>query len=94
MSGGSFNYLFQAELTQMLWAVEAMRDRLKELGQPKAAARTEEVARRMREIDEIQAELAAVWRAVEWHDSGDTPADYVTEAASEWKAHRNDHEDR
>jgi hypothetical protein len=84
MSGGSFNYLFQSELTSMQGLVEAMRDRLKELGHPEAAARTEDVVQRMREINAIQQELETVWRAVEWQTSGDAGVGAVNEAVAKW----------
>jgi len=86
MSGGSFNYLYMAELTQMQGFVESMRDRLKKLGQPEAAARTDCVVQRMREIDALQVELETIWRAVEWHDSGDSGKEAVDEAIAKWKA--------
>lgn len=89
MSGGSCDYLFRAELTRMLWAVETVRDRLKELGHPEAAARTEEVVQHMREIDAIQTELEAVWEAVEWGISGDWGKEAVDAAVAEWRAKRN-----
>jgi hypothetical protein len=88
MSGGSFNYLYLAELNHMEGTVIAMRDRLQELHQHEAAARTEDVLQRMREIADLQRELAGVWRAVEWHTSGDAGVGAVDEAIATWKAKR------
>lgn len=85
MSGGSFNYLFQAELTLMQGLVEAMRDRLRDLGQPEAAARTDCVVQRMREINDLQVELETIWRAVEWQTSGDAGVAAVDEAVAKWR---------
>ncbi len=91
MSGGSHDYLCWKDADQLLWRipdVEAMGQDLGDYpGSAKAVAATFEVAAKLSEIQEAIAEadvmcreLEEVWRAVEWHHSGDSTAAAVAKA--------------
>jgi hypothetical protein len=74
VSGGSYDYLhlkcageLDAEDTNLI----RMSDRLRRLNARKALADTELIRTKLREVDELIHNLAPVWRAVEWRDSGD-----------------------
>lgn len=76
MSGGSFDYLCYSAndiqgLAQRRHQIEAMRDKLTELGYDDIAAKTQDILDRFREIEENAAELEGVWHAVEWYVSCD-----------------------
>ena len=83
MSGGSYDYLFIAEdLFDRYHTIEAMRDRLAELGHVGAAADTQRVLDGLDQAKSQAKSLSEVWRAVEWLDSGDSGEDQVAEAVA------------
>jgi hypothetical protein len=76
MSGGSWDYLYCAELTGNLENrtndLEAMRKRLLEYHNGAGAAeKTNEVIAAIKRMRELAQELEPVWKAIEWRDSGD-----------------------
>ncbi|MEV5944407.1 hypothetical protein [Streptomyces sp. NPDC051994] len=88
MSGGSYNYLFchVRGLEEQRGDLEEMAKRLAELAYAQGAA--EATRRVMALLDQAEAasqELAEVWRAVEWWDSGDYGEDQVREAIEEYR---------
>lgn len=85
MSGGSYNYLCHAILSEHTDNLRRMYDRLRELEQKKAARREESKAyglaadatgRILAALDVPDA-LSAVWYAVEWRDSCDWGEDQM-----------------
>lgn len=93
MSGGEYEYLYiQDAHTLMLKThiIQAMADRLAELGYASDAAReTQELLLTVRQyenrIDVMQARLAGVWKAVEWCDSGDWGEDEIKRALGKYR---------
>lgn len=85
MSGGSYNYLFRSDLLSREGDLMAMADRLLQLGYPREAKQTRNVIRTARRA---QDQLAAVWRAVEWLDSGDSGPEAVKAAVRAHRARR------
>jgi len=92
MSGGSYSYLCYKDADQILEhlsEIEDMRDRLAGLGYAEDAAQeTAELILIINQcfdrIDEITVRLAAVWKAVEWWDSGDSGEDDLKKALVEY----------
>lgn len=89
MSGGSYNYLcYQLDSHGHLdlGDLESMRDRLRELAPDSLA--TEATARLYDTLNLAAGAsprgLAEVWRAVEWHDSGDCGADRVRKVLEQY----------
>ncbi|CAL9597182.1 hypothetical protein [Streptomyces sp. enrichment culture] len=97
MSGGSYNYLYQAcdleDLQARQHDLQDMAERLAGLGYAQdAAAETEELLLLFRQW-QIRAgvrirRLEKVWKAVEWWDSADRTEDAVKAALAEY---RQDH---
>lgn len=94
MSGGSYNYLFEAQDLEDLQArrfdLEEMASRLAGLGYAQDAAReTEELLVLFRQWETRAAvrmsRLACVWKAVEWWDSHDSSEDRVHEALAAYR---------
>lgn len=84
MSGGSYNYLCHRDATGLLESlgqIEAMADRLSELGFADAARETHEVRLTVLQsrarLDAMIDRLRDVWHAVEWLDSCDWGLDAV-----------------
>ncbi|WP_331763094.1 hypothetical protein OG571_47195 (plasmid) [Streptomyces sp. NBC_01369] len=92
MSGGSYNYLYchVAGLEAQRSDLEAMRDRLAELereqvpGASKAARLTRYVLIHLDLAEAKAQELADVWHAIEWRDSGDYGDSQVEEALAKF----------
>jgi hypothetical protein len=97
MSGGSYEYLYSKEANELVSNFETwfpflreMTDRLKELGHPEMSEKTFKIIQNILEIkaitdslnDRLQ-EMAEIWRAVEWLDSGDS--DEVDKAVKNFK---------
>lgn len=92
MSGGSFNYLCNRDaddIDEALGDLEAMRDRLVALGYDDAARETDELRLivRLHQVRRktILDRMRAVWRAVEWFDSGDSGPNVVREALTKYR---------
>jgi hypothetical protein len=85
MSGGSYKYLYfqVSELGGNRGELESMAARLD--GLPYAAQAAAATRRILEAISDEK--LAAVWRAVEWWDSGDYGEDQVREAVAEYEEH-------
>jgi hypothetical protein len=79
MSGGSYQYLCNADVDELLnkeEIVQEMADRLAGLGYAKDAAReTQVILLTLRQfsnrIEAMRERLSGVWEAVEWWDSND-----------------------
>lgn len=94
MSGGSYNYLFQKEPSELLSGqfdaeLRLMAERLAELGYKDAAVTTEELSVILRQVRvRIEARIvnmAPVWRAIEWLDSFDSGPESVGTAIEKWR---------
>lgn len=94
MSGGSYNYLFQAEAGELFEfgrrdRLADMRDRLTGLGYPDVAARVAAIIAAMgdyeRQVDALMSPVKDVMQAVEWLDSNDYEEDQVREAVVEYR---------
>jgi hypothetical protein len=73
MSGGSHNYLYSRasdEMCGLASEIEQMADAIGD-GFPSARARTSRVALLLREAATEAVRLSDLWKAVEWHQSGD-----------------------
>ena len=88
MSGGSYEYLYCKQLTEGEYLVAQMANSLKEDGHKDAANRTKKVLKKMKEIQQLQMELADVWQAQEWYESCDYGPGDVTEAVRKWRGER------
>ncbi|MFJ3950312.1 hypothetical protein ACIPXV_09605 [Streptomyces libani] len=93
MSGGSYNYLAEhspGDLEARRGSIEAMRDRLAALeadlvpGAARAARLTRYVLIHLDLAEQRAQELADVWHAIEWRDSGDWGDDTMREALKAW----------
>lgn len=93
MSGGSFDYLclYEPDVTERVEDMERMAAALREYKTPEAnvaAQITEGFIRQLREfqayIDRHIADIAPVWKAVEWNHSCDWSREQVLETLSEW----------
>lgn len=94
MSGGSYNYLCHAfdldDLLEKRGSLREMADRLAGLGYAEDAAKETEELLALLNQWRVRAEvrrnrLAAVWKAVEWLDSGDSGEDDVREALAAYR---------
>lgn len=93
MSGGSYNYLYchASGLEAQRGDIEAMRDRLQGLegskapGAAKAARATRMVLNHLKLAEDHAQQLAEVWRAVEWRDSGDWGDDELLGALQDFE---------
>ena len=93
MSGGSYNYLCHKDANDIhehRQELNAMRDRLIELGHLDAAKETESV---LLMLDDFYVRLQArierlnpIWRAVEWCDSCDWGKEDVIEAVEKYRS--------
>ena len=86
MSGGSYDYLYCIDATDLFdkkKTIEEMRDRLVQLECPAAAKQTEKLLELLERFEIIlrarQESLEKMWQAVEWLDSGDWGPDQVKE---------------
>lgn len=92
MSGGAYDYLgITYDLPGLVenmekGNLEAMKNRLKELGYNKEFEKTEEIEELLNSVMTEVEKIKGVWRAVEWMDSGDTNE---TEVAKESESFRN-----
>lgn len=95
MSGGSYNYLYVwaddlGELINRRQDLKDMSERLSGLRWAKdAAIETERILAAIERLEiqlHVRAEpLAAIWRAIEWWDSGDSGEDAVREALAKYR---------
>ena len=96
MSGGSYDYLFTKDASDLIAGyhvdeeLRKMADRLAALGYAEDAAReTEElicmIAQARVRIDVRAQRLRAVWKAVEWWDSGDNGEDGLQKALAAYR---------
>jgi len=93
MSGGSYNYLCHAscldELLGQAGDLEAMANRLAELGAKDASRETWDLILSMRVWESktrtIMDRLADVFRSVEWLDSGDYSMEQVEESLAKYR---------
>jgi hypothetical protein len=93
MSGGSYDYLFAQESSDLLaheGNLEAMSARLAGLGYAQDAAReTEEllvIIRQVRVRLQVRMDrVKGVWRAIEWWDSADSGEDAVRDALARYR---------
>jgi hypothetical protein len=91
MSGGGYNYLYNASLSERDGDIRRMAKRLRELGHHDAALRTEEAAEHLRSAEKIRDELESVWHQIEWIDSGDCSLGAEARALEQWRfEHRVD----
>jgi len=80
MSGGSYNYIcFKTDIEELvphLSDLENMADRLESLDAEDAAKETLELKAIIRQsqirVEVLAQRMSALWRAVEWMDSGDS----------------------
>jgi hypothetical protein len=92
MSGGSYNYLCYKQsydIHERKEELNAMRDRLIELGFTDVAGETESVLLMLKSFEiRLQTRidrLKDVWRAVEWMDSGDSGIEYVENSVNKYR---------
>lgn len=90
MSGGSYNYLCYATLSDRQGDLEAMFGRLNELanehaGEPSGIGyrRAARATKRILDTLEVPDGLSRIWKAVEWRDSCDWGEDQMDEEAVE-----------
>lgn len=92
MSGGSYNYLCFRDETDVFSHLGDLRDMADRLDQvcPEAAAETRALFDGPRsllsELETRLRKLTALWKAVEWRDSGDTGDAQLAAAVEEFKA--------
>ncbi len=97
MSGGSYNYLHYCDgpyLFSRLDDIGRMAETLRVLGYTDAAERTAILASIMAAATSRVEELAtgnlkAIWKAVEWVESGDMLPDAIAESVELWRAAEN-----
>lgn len=93
MSGGSFDYLFVKDASDILAVeddVQDMADALSRLEYAQdAATETKEILQALRDFRESMEfrlnRIASVWKGVEWWYSGDSGEDGVREALKEYR---------
>ena len=86
MSGGSYDYLYDKELSTIPVELENMARSLDELGYAsEAASATYAIIRHLRQADAMASELRAVWKAVEWFHSNDTGIEPVKAALFDYE---------
>lgn len=94
MSGGSLNYLYCKEVPD-LFSVSSLQD-MEEVEAGLLAAGYEDIAKDVRRlieyirsaenrIDVLHEQLAGVFKAIEWHTSGDWGRDSLTRALEEYR---------
>lgn len=81
MSGGAFDYLCHRDASDLFRddQIDHMVVALVECGHiaKRVTERTQALAAMRKQIDDEIARLAPVWRAVEWHHSGDVGVDRI-----------------
>ncbi len=93
MGGGSYNHLYTKDAYPDIFSckdpIQKMGDRLIELGYVKAGQDTLSI---LKDIEEFQAQLqdrlyklSKVWKAVEWHDSGDLELDSLKDRMNKYR---------
>jgi hypothetical protein len=87
MSGGSYNYLCDAQADDVMSRVETLREMAERLDGvcPEAAAKTREILAIYVELDQRVDGLREIWKAVEWRDSCDWGDDQLAEAVTKYK---------
>lgn len=88
MSGGSFDYMFIKECHRLVEAqgdLIRMKEELERLGFKDAATKTAVILHMIHLIEQIQAEMADVWQAVEWYCSSDWDEEQVEVAVDKWR---------
>lgn len=86
MSGGSFGYLCDKDLTEYSGSVDAMSDYLRSNGYEDVAQLTGQIVTKMKEIDLLQSILKEVWKCAEWVDSCDWLPEELANAVTEFRA--------
>jgi hypothetical protein len=93
MSGGSFNYLYSADATELFSFQKELREMADELtnrGFKDAATETERILAYLehaeRQIQVRADRLSDIWKAVEWHCSNDYGSAQVEEAIKKYRA--------
>ena len=93
MSGGCFGYLCYKEpldLPNSQESILSMAERLKELGSEQAAEETKNLITLIQEYEAAAAlsieRLKDLWKAVEWHDSGDWGIEDIEEQNQKYHA--------
>lgn len=91
MSGGSFNFLCQVldgsrSLGERRCDIERMAKYLDGLGYLTEAGATRKVLDALDQADALATELQQVWKAAEWHDSGDWGPQLIMDAAVQYRA--------
>lgn len=99
MSGGSYNYLC-FKTPDQLWEaiaendITSMSERLSALGIHDASVETAAVQLLVEQFENNMlrklSRLAGIWRAVEWHDSGDWGKGHIDEAVAKYRTRRGD----
>ena len=92
MSGGSYNYLYHKEFSDipsMSDEMENMCDRLYELGFNDLAKETNNILKETLEIqarmNERLAKIQKVWHSVEYMDSGDSGIEWVNDEVKKYR---------
>lgn len=92
MSGGSYDYLYARQIEDFVRNTENIRRmmaRLDALGYKDASIETgkfiAELEKLVASLEARQAELADIWQAVEWRDSGDWGPEDIAKAVEEWR---------
>lgn len=80
MSGGSYNYLYYADSSDIgnkISDMQDMIDRLNNLGHHHLAMDTQLIINKIKDIDFMLDKIREVWKAVEYCDSGDWSKDEI-----------------
>jgi hypothetical protein len=96
MSGGSFEYLYLKDVSDLIKRVELieeMAQALEDAGAPDAANETREFLRAMQDaVEKLQAwkdrRLAGIWHDMEWMVSGDYSAASLDKGLAEYRNER------
>lgn len=89
MSGGSYNYLCQADHSDIgnkTEDLQEMIERLKELGFYDIARESQLVLEHVKKTDPMIDKLSEIWKAVEWMDSGDGDLQSVNEEIAKFRS--------
>lgn len=80
MSGGSYNYLYHADSSDIGNKIDDLKDmiaRLSKLGFKQASKDSQSILNNIKQLDADIEKISNVWKSVEYMDSGDWGIDEV-----------------
>lgn len=93
MSGGSYNYLYHADSSDIGNKIDDLKDminRLSELGFEQACKDSQNILDTVKQLDSMIDNISNVWKSVEYMDSGDWGIEEVKDEIEKYNVKTNE----